>query len=107
MLRTKVETLVAIDDIFCYELEYKVLICQRYNLKQAIKGIEQYLKNVYKLKKKERQGLLDYYSILQLAKLEDVLALALNRLLFKALREPISAFECIDYSYISINYKSI
>jgi hypothetical protein len=43
---------------FEYNLEYKVLICREH--KQAVKGLDQYLKDAYGLKtKKERQLILD------------------------------------------------
>jgi hypothetical protein len=72
-------------DDFYYKAEYKVLIYKKH--KQAIKGLERHLKDVYKLRKrKKRQLLVDYYTELTLAKLEDVITLLTNRSLFKSFR---------------------
>jgi hypothetical protein len=93
------------DDDFQYNPEYKVLIYKK--CKYTIRGLETHLEDTYRLKKKERRPLLDRYNILLLVKPEDIHTPLLNRRPFKALRDPIPAFQCLDYNHISINRKSI
>ena len=93
------------DDDFQYNPEYKVLIYKK--CKYIIRGLETHLEDAYRLKKKERRPLLDRYNTLLLIKPEDVYTPLLNRRPFKALRDLIPAFQCLDYDYISINYKSM
>jgi hypothetical protein len=91
MLMFKAKTLVlAGDDDFQYNPEYKVLICKKY--KQAIKGFEIHLEDAYGLKKKERRLLLNRYNSLFLVKLKDVYTLLSYKLPFEALRDLIFAF---------------
>jgi hypothetical protein len=91
---------------FYYKAEYKVLICKKH--KQAIKGLERHLKDIYRLKKrKERQLLVDHYAELTLAKPEDVVTLLTNRSLFKSLRHLQCAYQCNSCSHISTSYKAI
>jgi hypothetical protein len=82
-----------------------VLICKKY--KHTIKGLETHLKDIHKLKKKERRLLLDRYNILLFVKPEDIHTLLFNRPPFEALRDLISVFQYIECNHISINYKSI
>ena len=106
MLVSKAATLVSSgDDDFQYNPEYKVLICKK--CKHDVIGLETHLEDAHGLKKKERRLLLDRYSILLLVKPEDVYTPLPNGRPFKALRDLIPVFQCLDYDYISINRKSI
>jgi hypothetical protein len=82
-----------------------VVLCKK--CKQAIRGLETHLEDTHRLKKKERLPLLDRYNSFLLAKPEDVHTPLSNGPPFKALRDPISAFQSIEYNHISINRKSI
>jgi hypothetical protein len=87
----KAETLVLFNNNnFQYNPEYKVFIYKKY--KYTIRGLEMYLKDIYKLKKKEKRLLLDWYNSLFLVKPEDIYILLFYRLLFKVLRDPIPVF---------------
>ena len=91
MLMSKAATLISSgDNNFQYNPEYKVLICKK--CKHAVRGLETHLEDAHRLKKKERQPLLDHYSTLLLVKPEDVYTPPPNRRPFKALRDPIPAF---------------
>jgi hypothetical protein len=93
------------DDDFYYEPNYKVLICKKH--KQAVKGLDTHLREVHRLTKKERRLLVDRFAMLTLAKPNDVITPLKNRPLFKALRDPVLAYQCNSCSQISTNWKTI
>jgi hypothetical protein len=75
--------------------------------KQAVKGLDQHLKDAYELKtKKEQQLVLDQYSLFVLLLPKDVLLLPNNCTLFKALKKLLDRF-LYSCKHISINYKFI
>ena len=88
---SEAETLVLSgNNNFQYNPEYKVLICKK--CKYTIRGLEIYLEDAHRLKKKERWLLLDRYNSLFLAKPEDVYTPPSHGPPFEALGDPIPAF---------------
>ena len=91
MLVSEAETLVlSSDNDFQYNPEYKIFIYKKY--KYTIRGLEIYLEDAHRLKKKERQLLLDWYNSLFLVKPEDIYIPLSYRLLFEILKDPIPIF---------------
>jgi hypothetical protein len=90
---------------FEYNLKYKVLICREY--KQAVKRLDQHLKNAHRLKtKKKRQLILDQYSPFVLLLPKNVLLSPNNCTPFKTLKKLLNRFLC-NCGHTLINYKSI
>jgi hypothetical protein len=93
------------DDDFYYEPNYKVLICKKH--KRAVKGLDTHLREAHGLTKKERRPLVDRFATLTLAKPNDVVTPPKNGPPFKALGDPVLAYQCNSCSQISTNRKTM
>jgi hypothetical protein len=97
---SEAETSALANPEFHYNTHYRVLICKYYGL--AVIGLDRHLKDVYSLRKRrEYQPILDCYTGLMLAKLQEVIVLLPNSPLFETLYRPAEAFNCKECSHLS------